>query len=96
MLPVLVRIENHNWSDVRIYARRGIGPHSPLGDVRAMATATFRLPPRLVSDEPVSFEADPIGGNAVRLADPVLVHPGQRVELTLENDLAMSSIGVRE
>ena len=94
--PVLVRVDNRGWSEVRVYARRGLGAHVPLGDVRAVAVATFRLPARLAGDEPVSFEADPVGGSAVPLGDAIIVRPGQRVMLTLEQDLAMSSVGVRE
>jgi hypothetical protein len=77
-----------------VYAMRS-GQRCRLGTVAATGSAAFRVPPDLI--DPVGelvLYAHPVG-MATTLGERVLVHPGDRVEWTLESALANSSIFVR-
>ena len=88
-----VKVESHSWTDVSVFAERR-GVRTRLGTVVAMRTTTLRLPGWLLGDVPIAFVVDPVGGAAVQVSDAVVVRPGQRVLLTLEQELALSSVGV--
>jgi len=90
---ISVEVENHNWSDIRIYLLTGDLPHR-LGMVTALSTATFAFPShRLNTGSGVRLQALPVAGRAFT-SETILVQPGQAIFWTLENDLDTSSLAV--
>lgn len=88
--PITVRVTNHNWSDIVIYATR-IGVRYRLGDVTTGREEVFRLPRELVTASDLRLLVDPIGSNAYFQTEVLLVSPGQEIHLTVENQLSTSS-----
>lgn len=89
-----VQVQNHNWSDMHLYVFAG-GQRFSLGLVTSNTDRGFELPrSALSSARNMIFIADPIGSVVAYVSDEVYVQPGDRVELTLQNNLAHSSISV--
>lgn len=89
-------VENHNWSDVNVYAVRD-GLSVRLGTVTSMQTARFYVPADLVvGSSTLRLAADPIGALQGYTTGPIPVQPGQRIALTIENDLAISAYAIRD
>ncbi len=88
--PITVRVTNHNWSDVVIYATR-TGVRYRLGDVTTGREAVFRLPRELLTASDLRLLVDPIGSNSYFQTEVLLVSPGQEVHLTVENQISTSS-----
>lgn len=92
--PPTVRVTNHNWSNMNVYAVRG-STRFRLGMVTTMATQVFRLPPALASGAGgVRLLADAIGGNEQFLTPAVQVSRGEEVKLEIHNQLQISSVSV--
>ena len=92
--PVEVVIRNRHWHDVRIFALRD-GQRHRIGTVTAALTHRFALPPRLLeSGRVVRLVAVAAGSRAAITSEVLRVHPGQRIEWTLESDLERSSVAV--
>jgi len=90
-----VEVTNHNWQDVVVYA---VHPSQRvrLGFVVSMATAQLRIPATAVSgDGMLRLVADPIGSNRPFKTERIMVDPGARIELNVENSLALSTYAVR-
>jgi hypothetical protein len=88
-------VDNNNWAQVTIYVVRS-GMRTRLGQVAAMGSETFRLHPTLVSGTgEMHIEARPLASRHAFTSQRVLVSPGQRIELRLENNLNLSSFSVR-
>lgn len=89
--PVRVRVENHNWLDVDVYAVRE-GTKYRLGTVTSMTAHVFQLPAGLFTQSgDFRLLVDPIGSSEVFVTEPLLVGPGQQVDWSVENHLALSS-----
>ena len=92
--PPTVRVTNNNWSNMTVYAVRGI-TRFRLGMVTSMATEVFRLPAALTGGAAgVRLLADPIGGSEQFLTPAVFVTHGEEVKLELENQLQISTVSV--
>lgn len=92
-LPTL-KVENNNWLDVRVYLVRD-GESIPLGMVTGPGTTEFRLPGMAtLAGSDTQLLVLPIGGFDDYLSPILAVNPGDRVHLTVENDLALSSVVV--
>jgi FtsP/CotA-like multicopper oxidase with cupredoxin domain len=92
--PPTVRVTNHNWSNMTVYAVRGT-TRFRLGMVTTMGTQVFKLPGALANGAGgVRLLADAIGGNEQFLAPPVQVSRGEEVKLELHNQLQISSVSV--
>lgn len=92
---VTLSVENHNWSDVVVYAVRS-GMRYRLGTVTSMQRAELAVPPALtVADGDLRLLLDPIGSRNVFVTDPILVAPGDQVLFSVENHLPLSSWMVR-
>jgi hypothetical protein len=90
---ISVAVENHNWSDIRIFLLTGSHPHR-LGMVSALSNATFAFPShRLNSGSGVRLRALPVAGRAFT-SETILVQPGQAIFWTLEDNLDASSLSV--
>ncbi|HET6232495.1 MAG TPA: hypothetical protein VFE05_20635 [Longimicrobiaceae bacterium] len=89
-----VEVENHNWSDVDVFAVEG-GIRYRLGTVVSMSTVRLRLPRGVGRPgRDVRLVADPIGSPEVFTSQSLQVSPGQMLSMTLQNHLAISSVAV--
>jgi len=89
-----IEVRNNNWMDMVVYVVRS-GMRVRLGMVNSMNETRFRVPPNmLAAGSSVRLEAHPIGSNQSYVAPPVHVAPGQRIDFTIQNHLAISSISV--
>jgi hypothetical protein len=91
----VVSVENNKWLDVNVFAVRA-GRRARLGMVTSMTTRVFKLPSwTMIGTGELRLLIDPVGSPATHLTDPILVMGGERVELRVENVLAMSAYSVR-
>jgi hypothetical protein len=92
--PVEVRVQNRSWADAAIYLVSN-GLVQRIGLAPAVGTTTLWVPARLLQpSSDVRLVSAPIGSNRSHATEPLLVRPGQMVELTLDNALGLSSWGV--
>lgn len=86
-----VQVTNNNWQDMHIYASVSGSPIRSLGMVTAMGSDEFRLPPDLAAvGNDLRVIADPVGGNGLYESQTLLVNPGSKVVMTLQNPLDLS------
>ncbi len=91
---VVLEVDNHNWADVLLYVVHD-GSTTRFAQVTATRSTSIAIPARLVgADGIVQFIAHRIGGLDDYYSPAVSVRTGQTIELTLEGQLKMSSIGV--
>jgi hypothetical protein len=91
---VALRVTNHNYLDVVIYAVHD-GQQTRLGTVTGSSSQVFYVRARLLGiGREIRLLGHPIGGQAVARTETLVVQPGQYIEWTLETDLARSSVGV--
>ena len=90
-----VTVRNDNWLDVVVYLVRG-ATRFRIGTVRGSSTETFRLTPHesLGGGTPVRIKADPIGSNRGYVTDPVVLGPGQRLELNVASTISVSTFSI--
>jgi len=89
-----VEVQNNNWLDMVIYAVRS-GSRVRLGMVNSMNSASFRLPiPMAGSGAGIRLEAHPIGSRTPFQTPLVHVSPGQVIDFTIQNHLAISTVSV--
>jgi hypothetical protein len=92
--PVAVRVENRSWSDATIYLVSN-GLVQRIGIATAVATTTLWVPAQLLGQSSdVRLVTAPIGSNRSDATEPLLIRPGQLVELTLDNNLGLTGWGV--
>ena len=89
-----VTVRNDNWLDVAVYMVRG-ATRFRIGTVRGGGTETFRLMPAGSGGlTPLRIMADPIGSNEGYATEPVVLAPGQRLELNLASRLSVSTFSI--
>jgi hypothetical protein len=89
-----LEVANNNWSDVIIYMLHD-GVRTRFIAVTAARSATAAIPTRYVSSNgTVQILVHRIGGNDEYVSPVVSVRLGRTVALTLESNLARSSLGV--
>lgn len=89
-----VEVTNNNWSDMVVYVVSS-GMRRRLGTINSMSTERLRVPRALVMPGvKVRLMADPIGDSDTFNTGPILVSPGERIEFTIQNHLAISSYAV--
>jgi hypothetical protein len=92
--PASIQVENRYKLDVNVYAVRG-GNVVRLGIVTAKSQAQYALSESvLAASTSLRFLVDPVGSAAAYLSDPVLVSPGDHIELRVGTVLEQSSISV--
>ncbi len=92
--PVEVRVENRSWSDAAIYLMSD-GFVQRIGLATAVGTTSLWIPARrLGHSNDIRIVSAPIGSNRSHATEPLLVRPGQLIELRLENNVGLSSWGV--
>jgi hypothetical protein len=91
----MIRVNNHNWSDMTVYLVRN-GARLRLGSVSSLDTRTFEVPTHLlISTGEVRLIADPIGSTRLFASPPLVIAQGQRAEWRIENSIALSSFWIR-
>jgi hypothetical protein len=90
-----LRVENHNFNDVDVFAVPPGGVPQRLGIVTGASSGTFVLPRTLIATLPVRIIAVPIGGFGAAGSGPLTIYAGQTVVFTVEADLHLSSAVVR-
>lgn len=85
----VVAIENHNWSDVNVYALVN-GSKYRLGTVTTAEVQRFRLP-RIAESGQVRLRVEVIGSREVHVTGPIQVGEGGRIDFSVTNHLPMSS-----
>ena len=81
---ITVKVENHSFWDVNLYAIEENGNRTRLGTVTGNLTASLVVPPNLVvGGAALRFVADPIGGGRRSSTDRVYLQPGDEVTLTV-------------
>lgn len=89
-----VTVSNHNWSDMVVYAVRA-GMRHRLGTVTTNQTRRFTLPRGMAGPGgDLRLVADPVGGSERFDTGTLAVSPGQTIELSLENQLSVSSVAI--
>ena len=88
-----IEVTNYNWADMTVYAVRN-GTRVRLGSVMSMSTEQFQLPRGMVGTTDMRIMADPVGSRHAYHTRPVLVVPGQTLQLRLENNIELSSVSV--
>lgn len=90
-----LRVDNHNFNDVDVFAVPPGGVAQRLGMATGLSSGTFVLPRTLIAALPVRIIAVPIGGFGAAGSGPLTVYGGQTVVFTVEADLHLSSAVVR-
>jgi hypothetical protein len=89
----VVRITNHNWNDMEVYAIRN-GSRRTLGVVGAAQQATLLVSEDMLdTDGTLQLAARIQGRRDMIVMDPVRVPSGDYVDWSLEDELGRSSIG---
>lgn len=88
--PITLHVTNHNWADVVIYILPS-GSRIRLGSVVTGQQVDFVLPPDYTPNGAMSLLVDPIGSRETFRTGTILVSPGQRVHLVIENQLSTSN-----
>ncbi len=91
--PAVVKVSNYNWMDVVVYAAQG-NSRVRLGQVTSMSSASFRLPPRMVSNnvQTVRLMVDPVGSTEGWQTEGITIQAGQQVQFNVQNSLSFSSV----
>ena len=90
---VALHVANHNWSDVVVFAVRGTA-RVRLGDVTTGSEADFVVPRSIATGGQVTVVLHPIGGNRDFSTGPIMVSPGQQIDLRVENALQQTNWSV--
>ncbi len=91
---IQVRVLNHNWSDVNVYVVR-LGTRLRLGTVASMREELFDLPRGfMASSSDVRLMIDPIGSRFTYTTEPILVSPGQTIDMRVENNIHLTNWAV--
>ncbi len=93
MEDVSLHVANHNWSDIVVFAVRG-STRMRLGDVSTGTQADFVVPRTLVIGGQLTVLLHPIGGPRDFSTGPILVSPGQQVDLRVENTITQTNWSV--
>lgn len=89
----VVRVTNHNWNDMELYALRN-GVRRTLGVVGAAQHTTLLVTDDMLdTDGRLQLAARVQGKRDIFLMDPVRVPSGDLVDWSLENDVGRSSVG---
>lgn len=89
-----VTVRNDNWLDVAVYVVRG-ATRFRIGTVRSTSMETFRLPSGSSGgSSPLQIMADPIGSAAGYVTDPIVLGPGQRLELKVASPISVSTFSI--
>ncbi len=87
---VTVRVVNHNWADMRIYAIVE-GRSIRLGTVTSLTTETLKIRRSLIGlNRDVELVAVGIGNRSAIYSGRIVVFPGDQLEFRVENGIGTS------
>jgi hypothetical protein len=90
----MIHVENNNWSDMTIYVVRH-GMRARIGQVGSMSAESFRIPAGMIGGAgDVTIIARPLASRDAYRTDRIMVVPGQRIDLRLENNINLSNYAV--
>jgi len=90
----VLEVQNNNWLDVHLYMVRD-GMLTSVGFMNGPGKAEFDLPsPATVAGADVQLLVLPIGGTTSYLSPTLVISPGDVVDLSIENNLALSSVTI--
>jgi hypothetical protein len=90
----LVRVSNHNWGNMELFAMRG-GIHRSLGVIPAAAQTTLFVSDDMLDiDGRLRLAARFEGKRELMTMDPVRVLDGQFVDWSIEDDPERSSVAL--
>ena len=93
--PIRVKATNLAWKNIHVYAIAGASWQS-LGVLSSQGEETWELGVTLTAGRrEIRLAADPVGSRRAFISDPILVEPGDLVEWTIQDNLALSSVSVR-
>lgn len=91
---IALRVTNHNFLDVVIYAICE-GQRTRIGVAGGSSYTLMDLPRRLLGPgQEMRLVGDAIGSEDQAVTEMIMVQPGQFIELRLESNLVRSSVGV--
>lgn len=89
---IMVVVENHSWSDMRIYAVRS-GTRYRLGTAYTLRPVELEVPQFLLAEiAGLELIAVPIGGGGTHYSGNVLINKGESLVWRLENRPSFSSV----
>ncbi len=91
-----LRIRNDNWQDVRVYlVFESGGAPVRVGTVTAVSSSVIRLRPPVLQEihsrGSARFLLRPFGSRASYTTPAILVQPGDQIQLSVANHLALSA-----
>jgi hypothetical protein len=94
--PVQLEIDNHALGQMRIFVLHE-GQSTRVGEVAGGGSQLFILPVHVlgVTGE-IRLVAEPVAAFSRYVSELLIIRPGQRVVLTVENKLDASSVAVRQ
>lgn len=92
--PIMVAVENRNWSQVAVYVVAG-GQRQRLGEVVGASAEEFTLPGMFTSRTDIRLVAVPLASRQQFATGVIVANPGATIQLVVENVLTMSSWSVR-
>jgi hypothetical protein len=91
---VVLEVQNHNWADIIIYVVHD-GKRSRLNSVTATKNTSLIIPPNLIGQVGnLQLVARRVGANDRYVSQPISIRTGTTIVLTLESNLARSSVAV--
>jgi len=92
---IKLMVENNNYLDMHIYGMRD-GYYRSLGVVTGLSKAELTIPETLLTPgSDFQILADPIGGTLSYQTEAIVMGTGTEVDLTIQNNLALSSFIIR-
>lgn len=89
-----LQVENNNWLDAHLYLVRD-GMLTSLGFMNGPGEEHFTLPSMAtMAGADIQVLALPIGGTGAYLSPVLVISPGDKVKMTIQNNLALSSVAV--
>jgi hypothetical protein len=92
--PVVLEVENHNWTDVVLYVLHD-GVQTRFAQVAAAQNVSMKIPPQLQGQMGViRIAARRIGGTDSFVSQAISLRGNSAVRFTVESSLSRSSVGV--
>jgi hypothetical protein len=92
--PISVVVDNRNWSQVVVYAEiRGM--RRRLGEVNSASSSELEIPELFSQRTDLRLVVTPLASSESYRTGVIVVAPGATVQLTVENNLRLSSWSLR-
>ena len=93
--PCTLKVENHGWTDLHLYAVRMDGTRLRLGTVGSLDERRVRLPKTLMAAREIQLLAVPAVLGPPYLTESVMLEGGTTLHWQLKNELPLSTLVVR-